>query len=399
MATQQALSGLRVLDLTHFISGPYCTKLLSEFGAEVLKIERPGMGDGVRRIGPFVHDEPNVEKSGLFLYLNTGKKGITLNLKSQLGKKIFLRLVKWADVLVENFEPRVMPSLGLDYEHLKQINSRLVTASISNFGQSGPYRDYRATEIILFALTGMMYQLGPYDRPVYYPLYQTQLMAGSHATAAIIASVFSRESNKRTGEHIDVSIGESLMSMAAYFGCYYTYMGAVRGRWPKVPSLVDTVLPAKDGYIAPVFYGYVDWHEFCNMLNCPELDRPEFADFEGRSTHMKELEEILVREFAKWSKVELVNLAQEWRFPFGMVQSTGDLVNCPQLKHRQFFVELEHPLAGRLTYPGAPFRMSQTPMKVRSRAPLMGEHNKEVYCDWLGYSQADLVKMREMGVI
>ena len=392
-ANYDALSGLKVLDLTHWISGPYCTKLLSELGAEVLKIERPDIGDGARRVGPFPQDEPDIEKSGLFLYLNTGKKSITLDLKSQLGKQIFLRLVKWADVLVENFEPRVMPDLGLDYEHLEQVNPRLVIASISNFGQTGPYRDYKATEIVLFALTGMMYQLGPYHCPVSYPLYQTQLMAGSHASAAIIASIFSRERNKTAGEHVDISVAESLMSMVAYFGCYYTYMGAIRGRWPQVPSLVDTVLPAKDGHIAPVFYGYVDWQDFCNMLSCPELDRPEFADFEGRSTHMKELEEILTREFARWGKAELVTLAQEWRFPFAMVQTTQDLVSCPQLEHRQFFVELDHPVAGRLTYPGIPFRMSESAMKITGGAPLLGEHNEEVYCNILGYSKADLIEM------
>ena len=165
-----------------------------------------------------------------------------------------------------------------------------------------------------------------------------------------------------------------------------------------VTELMDAILPTKDGWVAPCFYGYVDWDEFCLMLNCPELNKPEFSDFAGRSVHAKEVEDILIREFSNWGKEELVTTAQEWRFPFGMVQDSKDVVNCPQLREREFFVELEHPKLGQLLYPGLPFKMSQTPGEME-RAPLLGEHNEEIYCHLLGYTKSDLDKLREEGII
>ena len=154
--SDRALRDLKVIDLGHYIAGPYCALLFAGLGAEVIKIERPGTGDGSRQLGPFPHDEPHPEKGGLFNYLNLGKKSITVNLKAEAGKDIFRRLVEQSDVLIENFEPRVMPSLGLAYEDLKKINPRLVMLSISNYGQSGPYRDYRGFEITVNALGGFM---------------------------------------------------------------------------------------------------------------------------------------------------------------------------------------------------------------------------------------------------
>jgi len=165
---EQALSDVRVLDLTHYVAGPYCTKLLADYGAEVVKIEKPGEGDGARRMGPFLGDGPHPEKSGLFLHLNTSKKGITLNLKTRTGIEIFKKLVKDVDILVENFEPRVMTSLGMDYETLADINPRLVMTSISNFGQTGPYRDYKATELVISAMGPHMFFEGEHNREVYH---------------------------------------------------------------------------------------------------------------------------------------------------------------------------------------------------------------------------------------
>src|SRR5687768_15394925 len=164
---ESALADLRVLDLTHYIAGPYCTKLLADYGADVIKIERPDSGDPARRYGPFPHDEPHPEKSALFLHLNTNKRGITLDLKTSAGKAMFVELVRKVDVLVENFQPRVMPSLGFSHEQLVRVNPRLVMTSISNFGQTGPYRDYKAQDILMYAMGGPMHQTGaPHREPV-----------------------------------------------------------------------------------------------------------------------------------------------------------------------------------------------------------------------------------------
>ncbi len=180
--TESALEGVSVLDLTHYIAGPYCTKLLADFGADVIKIERPGTGDAARNMGPFYHDEPHIEKSLPFLYLNTNKRSVTLDLKSATGAQILRRLVRDVDVLVESFSPRVMPSLALGYEDLNKINPSLVMVSISNFGQTGPYRDYLATDIIEYALGGLMYVFGYEDRETLkQALYQSQYKAGTTA--------------------------------------------------------------------------------------------------------------------------------------------------------------------------------------------------------------------------
>jgi len=184
MQGEQALP-YKVLDLTHYIAGPYCTMVLAALGAEVIKVERPGEGDGARRLGPFFKDDPHPEKSGLFLTLNHNKKSVTLNLKTGTGVRLFNELVREADVVVENFRPGVMARLGLDYDALHKINPALVMTSISNFGQTGPYRDYKATELVIEALGGLAYGIGDYDRePVKYGLSQIQYDAGKTAALA-----------------------------------------------------------------------------------------------------------------------------------------------------------------------------------------------------------------------
>ncbi|MCL0053547.1 CoA transferase, partial [Dehalococcoidia bacterium] len=194
---ERALEGVKVLDLTHHISGPYCTKLLADFGAEVLKIERPS-GDPARRMAPFLHDEADPEKSLVFAYLNTNKQSVTLNLKTDKGIQVLKSLVKKSDVLVENFSPRVMASLELDFESLQQINPGLVMTSISNFGQTGPYRDYKAADIVEYAMGGLMYISGAYDRePLKHAFNQAQFKAGTDAAAATLMATYHQ---RLTGE-------------------------------------------------------------------------------------------------------------------------------------------------------------------------------------------------------
>lgn len=393
-----ALSHIKVLDLGHHIAGPYCSRLLADYGAEVIKVEMPGEGDGARRQGPFLHDVPHPEKSGLFLYLNYNKRAITLNLKTDSGRKLFKELVRDADVLVENFEPRVMAGLGLDYRALEEINPRLVMTSISNFGQSGPYRDFKASELVVYAMGGLMYIIGAYDRePLKHGLSQGQYLAAATAASATMAAIYAR-GDEGVGQHIDVAIAESIMMGMFMHAGPYGYQGAVMRRQPKVGAIFDDVMTTKDGYIAPVFYGYVDWDAFSRFMDCPELADPKFGSLAGRLMNSAEFEALLLPKIAQWYKDDLFHAAQEWRFAFGIVNTPEDLVKCPQLQERGFFVDIDHPLAGRLTYPGPPFKMSQTPAQVHRAAPLMGQHNEEVY-GALGYTRADLVALREREVI
>ncbi|MBI2854775.1 MAG: CoA transferase [Chloroflexi bacterium] len=394
-----ALSGLKVLDLTHYVAGPYCTKLLATYGADVIKVEKPGTGDGARLIGAPVNGQPDPEASALFLYLNTDKKSVTLDLKSSDSKEILKRLVGWADVLVESFRPGYLQKLGLGYEYLKKLNPRLIMVSISNFGATGPYRDYRATELIEYALSGIMYMLGTYEgSPLKHGLLQGQYFAGGYAASATVAAVYANHEDN-SGQFVDVSIMESMMPITNFLAALYPYAGAVMRRLPKSPRLYEVLMKTADGYLAPVFYGYTDWKSFSTMMNCPELDVPKFDNPTGRDVNAQELLDILNREFAKWKTRELVSTAQAWRFPFGMVQTIQDLSTCEQLLAREYFATLTHPHAGKITMPRAPFKMAASPARIESPAPLLGQHNAVVYSGLLGFSGEDIVRLRNLGAI
>jgi len=391
----------KVLDLTHYIAGPYCTWLLGALGAEVIKIEKPGQGDGARRLGPFYKDESHPEKSGLFLSLNQNKKSITLNLKTEAGVKMFKELVTEADVVVENFRPGAIAGLGLDYKVLADINPALIMTSISNFGQTGPYRDYKATELVLEAMGGLAYSIGDYDRePIKYGLSQIQYDAGKAAALTTMMALYGRPQDG-LGQYIDVPIVESAMfPIESLHMNGYIYLGAVNRRSPKIGGAVtmDKYLKAKDGWVLPIFYGYVDWYEFARFMESEELANPTYESMEGRLFHCGEVEAIMAKVVEKWNKREMYQKAMDWRFAWAVVQTPDEVVACPHLKERGFYVEVEHPVVGQLRYPGLPFKMNETPWHI-SRAPLLGEHNGEIYMGRLGYTDEDLAGLRGTGVI
>lgn len=393
------LSDLRVLDFTHHIAGPFCTKLLADFGAEVIKVERPGGGDPTRRFGPFPDDIPHPEKSGTFLYLNTNKLGISLDLKSKVGHAIALRLARDADVVVENYRPGVMSEFGLDYEILRKENPRLVMVSISSFGQTGPYRNYRATEIVAHATGGLMYITGLNKRePLRQGQPQAQYWAGTTGAAAVLTGVM-KASRTGIGDYADVSIMECVASGLQGTVTMYSFMGAERRRQERDLGGERYILPCEDGYIIPMVGSSGSWEEMANCLDIPELTDPKFATEVGRHENAVELNQVMLEGFKHHGKHELFHKAQEWGFPFGLVQTPKDLANCPQLAAREYWTTMEHPVAGVLNYPGRPCDMPETPWQMRSAAPTLGQHNAEVYCGRLGYSKDELGIMARAGVI
>ena len=399
--TNVALQGIKVLDLTHHIAGPYCAKLLADFGAEVVKIERPGSGDPARRMGPFFRDEPHPEKSLPFLYLNTNKYSVTLDLKYEAGREIVLRLVREADLLVESFSPRVLPSLGLDYEALRKHNPRLVMVSISNFGQTGPYRDYKATEIVEYALGGLMKIFGSSDRePLKHALHQAQFKAGANAaTAAAIALYHQRLTGK--GQWVDVSVQECIASGLRDTISLYTYMGAIVGRKPPHSGeMPRTPVQVKDGYIVPASLGRVDMQAVADFLDAPKLKEPKFSTPHGRLENAEEFTHIVGQALRRRGKHELFRSAQGVRgLVFGVVYSPEEVVESDLYSQRGYFMDIEHPVVGTAAYPGAPFSMSETPWRARSPAPTLGQHNREIICDRLGYSLQELSAMKASGVV
>lgn len=415
----RALHDLKVIDLGHYISGPYCAFLLAGLGAEVIKVERPGTGDGSRQLGPFPNDEPHIEKGGLFNYLNLGKKSITVNLKVEEGKDVLRRLVAQSDVLIENFEPRVMPSLGLAYEDLKKINPRLVMLSISNYGQTGPYRDYRGFEIAINALSGVMAEVGEPDRePVKLGGSQLQYETGLTAAFAVMSAICYRDVTG-IGQHLDMSLIEVSATLKGASVMTYQQQGFLRTRNgvrvcknPYVPPPADNkpppgsnipngyigILLCKDGYMCIDPELPQQWEDFCDMMERPELkDDPRFS-IAAQGAYVDELDPIIIDYLKDKTQREVFETASDWRVPTGIVNDMGKLFQDPQHHDRGYFVEVDHPALGKMTYPGHPLIMSKTPWQA-SRAPLLGEDNKDIIIKRLGYSERELASMVKQGVI
>jgi crotonobetainyl-CoA:carnitine CoA-transferase CaiB-like acyl-CoA transferase len=372
------LKDIKVIDLTQHIAGPYCTKLLADYGADVIKIERPG-GDPARRMGPFPGHEPHPEKSGLFLYLNTNKRGVTLDLKSDGGRAALLDLVRDADVLVESYSPRVMPSLGLDYQTLSKVNPKLVMTSVSSFGRNGRYSEYRATELVLYALCGMAYITGGYHRePVKHGYNQAQYLGGVAAASGTVAALLGLWRNGGEGQQVDVSILECAISTLFTTFLDYTYAGMVSRRQPSQGSSLRYPAPTKEGYILPTPGVMGDWDTYAAMAEVPELQDPKFATPADRQLHSGEVDDLLKAKWLEKTAEEWFHHAQEWRFPFSPVNTMEDISGSLQLKDRGYFVEFPHPAVGTLRYPGAPFRMSETPRRQAMPAPTLGQHNAEI---------------------
>lgn len=397
---KQALSGLKVIDLSWHIAGPYCTKLLADFGAEVIKIEQPGTGDPSRMEGPFPNDERDLDASGLFGYLNNNKKGITLNLKSANGGQLLKDLVRDADILVENFTPRVLTGLGLGYEDLKEINPGLIMTSISNFGQTGQFKNHRATEIVTQAMSGFASSIGQEEREPLRAggnLRMLEYITGTFAAMSTMAAVIGRRRDGK-GKHVDVSITECGLLQRSY--------PSVQNSFPTSPVkftkrylMLPSIEKCKDGYIGINLLTGQHWQDFCMMTEMYDwVDDPRFTLLFNRLKHKEEFQ----ARFDEWllahTKEEIFKLGAEWRVPVNPVPSFEEIVDFPQYKEREFFISVEHPKMGEVLQPGAPFRMSETPWKIRQPAPLLGEHNDLVYSE-LGLSTQTMEEFIEKGVI
>ena len=387
------LSGVTIIDLSRYIAGPYCTKLLAGMGAEVIKVERPDDGDPSRRMGPFPGDIPDPEKSGTFLYLNTGKKGITLNLKTTTGSKIVKELVKSADVVVENFGPGVMPRLGLDYNTLAAINPRLVMTSISNFGQSGPYCGYQAEEMTIQAMGGFMYLGGDPERePLKLGFAASQYMGGLSGFSGTLAALYHAEQTGN-GQEVDISLMECIVASHFQAMEQYSYTGRVLKR-----NRTMFVFPCKDGVVQLGLQPH-HWPRLTELVEMPELtDDPRFKTAGDRSRHAEELETLILPWMLERTMEEIYNAGQALGLPIGYAASSEDLFHSPQYQARGFFTDIDHPRAGKLTYPGTPLRMGDLTWH-HGRAPLLGEHNADIYCERLGYTRGNLVRLRELGII
>jgi crotonobetainyl-CoA:carnitine CoA-transferase CaiB-like acyl-CoA transferase len=403
---EAALADITVLDLTHHIAGPYCTKLLATYGAEVIKVERPGRGDPARQAGPFPGDVPHPEKSGLFLHLNTHKQSVTLNLRHPRGQELVRELVQQVDVVVENFSPRVLPSLGLSYAELEPLKARLVMTSISNFGQTGPYRDWKAQDMVIYAMGGAMNLTGLPDRePLRLALNLMAYQGGNMAATATMTGVLGARWHG-IGQHIDVSLfevhaGSIDRRMTSLLG--YQYTGEPGSREPAVGiGIYPTgVFPCQDGYVQTLIFPPM-WERLVAAMDMPELHAdPRFA------TPLERLKQenrpAFMAIFQDWlqchTRYQVMAKMQAQRVPLTAVNPPSAVLEDPHFRARGYFVEVDHPEAGPLPYTREPFRMAASPAAPLRRAPLLGEHTETVLRQRLGLSNAEIADLRQHGIV
>ena len=393
------LDGLRVIDLGPGIAPSFCAKLLADYGASVVKVEPPAGGDPARRMGPFVGDDPNLEKSIPFLYVNTGKRGITLDHSTETGREVMHRILDNADVLVEGFSPSESAGSSISYAELAQTHPHLVVTSVTPFGQDGPYSEFQATDIITCAMSGLMYHSGDSDRePLRNALDQSLYVAGANAAAATLVAVFARLASGE-GQHVDVSVAECLAAHLVQPVPYHNYMGATKGRRPVRGSGFEELMPARDGFVVPSVQGSQPWETVADLIGLEELHDPRFASGAGRIANGEELKALLVEGLAQWDRLPLFVASGERRLVFGMAQDAGDMVACPHLDARGFYHQVDHPVAGTATYPGMAAALSERPQRAPFPAPLLGQHNAEIYGGELGYGSDELAALRYAGVI
>jgi crotonobetainyl-CoA:carnitine CoA-transferase CaiB-like acyl-CoA transferase len=396
---------LKIVELGQGASAAFCTKLFADLGAEVIKVEPPE-GDILRRRPPFANDEPGPERSGLFAYVNTGKLGATLDVSGERGRKIFLQLVREADVLVENNAPAWMATAQLDYEHLRKVNPSLVMTSITPFGQDGPWRDWSANEFIAQHTGGVAYNNGAKahdleaEPPIALPGYLAEFLGGLVAASATLCALWARESTGE-GSHVDVALQEALAMHLHLDLAWITFAGQPTSRTVGAQPAIAYVgqQPAADGHIDFVIRTEEQWRSFLEVLGHPDWAGNElFATMASRAQYWDALEPLVKEEISRWPKQELYRASQAKGVPAAPVNSVADAAQAGHFQDRGSFVGHDHSVIGRIRTPGAPIRFGVDAWRIRRPAPLLGEHNREVF-GRLGYSEGEIATLREAGVV
>jgi CoA:oxalate CoA-transferase len=400
---EQALSDVTVLDLGQVIAMPYCTMLLADLGARVIKVESREQGQerlslGIKRVRDGVEERVPVHQ-----YRERNKFGITLNLKHLQGVALFKELVQQADVVAENFSVGTMDRLGIGYDVLKVVNPRLIFASVTAFGQNGPYAHWRGYDILAQAISGYMSITGFPDRP---PTRSGQSIsdyyAGMLCAFSIVSALHYRQRTGK-GQRIDIALLDSLITALDNLGERYTVGGEILTRKGNISFAGSSsgVYPTTDGYVAiAAGSSNLVWRRFCQIIGQPELaDDPKFASTAARRTNQSETAAIIAGWTSQRTKAEVVSTLAEGGVPAAPVNNVAEMVADPQVQARQMFVELEHPRYGPVQITGTPLKLSETPGRVRHLAPLPGEHNADIFVGLLGHSPEELARWQEEGVV
>ena len=392
------LDGIRVLDLTRVLAGPYCTMFLGDLGAEVVKVEQPGIGDDTRGWGPpFTGGE-----SAYFLCVNRNKKSVTIDLKSTEGVALLRRLAERADVLIENFRPGTMERLQLGEKDLRAANPRLIYASLSGFGADGPMSDAPGYDLIVQAWGGLMSITGPADgEPSKVGVAIIDLVAGLMLGKSIAAALFARE-KLGVGQKIDTSLLEAEVACLINVGSNYLVEGNIPRRWGNAhPSIVPyQSFKTEDGYLVIGVASEGIWRRFCQAIGRAEwADDSRFEKNSNRVENRSLLIGLLAEIFLSRSTDEWLKLLNSAEVPCAPVQTVDQVFKAPQVLHREMLVQVEHPTAGTVRMAGIPVKFSLTPASVRLPPPLLGQHNEEVLESWLEMNDKEISELKRKTVI
>ena len=403
-----ALSGLKVVEYASFVSGPYCARLLADAGAQVIKVEPPE-GDEARRRGPFPDDTSDPNRSGLFMYLNINKKGVTLDLSRPEARDVFLDLLKDADVLVENNPPLIMREQGLDFPTLHALYPGLIVVSLTHFGQTGPYRDYRGDDLVATNMGGLAYSTpglpdhveDPMKEPPLKPAtYLSDFVAGLVGAVATFLALFSR-TRGGAGRQVDVSQQEAIASMMVWDIAHHSYLGASKARFPTVMAGVEPnkYMPCKDGYVAIVAFSDDHWRKLVEVMGNPDWAQSELFD---RAYSRAQYWDALGPMILEWTMArtgrEIAEMAQARGLPCFYAQEVADMVQSEQVSARGSLADLKADgVSWRM--PASPLRCSRLLSGAMPPAPRLGEHTEEILKGWLGYGESRLACLRSQGVI
>lgn len=391
------LSGIKVLDLTRVLAGPYATMIMGDMGAEIVKIEAPGLGDDSRQFGPHVGTE-----SAYFMSLNRNKRSLTLNLKHPKGKTLFLELVKKTDLVVENFRPGTMEKLGLGYEDLKTVNPRVIYGACSGFGHTGPYSHRAAYDAIVQAMGGIMSITGELDgKPTRVGPSIGDITAGLFTTIGLLTALYYRDRTGK-GQKIDVAMLDCQVAILENAIARYV----VTGKNPKpLGNRHNSIVPfetfeTSDGEIMIAAGNDELWKRLCEVIGFPELAIDKrFSTNPLRNEHYQILRPLLGGILKEKPCSHWMERLEEAGIPNGPINCIGEVIENPQVQAREMIIEVDHPKAGQLKMAGVPVKLSESPGGIQKPAPLLGEHSKEILMEWLGYSEAEVNCLREEGVL
>lgn len=402
----QVLSDVRVLELCDSIAGPFAGKCFADFGADVLKIEPP-QGDPARRYGPFPHDIPNPEASGLFLHLNRNKRGLTLDLQQESVRQLFLQLVPSADIILESFAPGQMERWGLGFETLRAIKPSIVVGSLTPFGQYGPYATYRGNDITYYAMGGPMNGTGsPELTPLRKTLQMVEAQAGQTFAGQVLAA-FLVARYQGEGQHVDVAGVETQLGSVdrrIIFELSYQFTGETTNRESlsgAVGTLPMGIFPCADGYVQ--ILTTPAWApRMLKTLDSPELyayfrENPMAALDPQTGPLVQEVLFPWLLTHTKQECFELADLQNGW--PVFPINTVEEVVQDPHFQERGYFIDIDHPVAGKQRYAGPPWRMGEGGFQVRYPAPLLGQHNEAIFCGELGLTKEQLARLSNLGII